>query len=381
VPPLEAWEKVIITGNDGEEFLESIHGSIDCITCHGGVADTSKEVAHQGMIRDPSQNPEESCGGAGCHDGIVAATETSIHTNLTGYRTMIAIRTGIDLEDDDALRNGFNQSCNNCHTTCGQCHVSRPHSVEGGLVSDHKFERSPSMINQCTACHGSRVGDEYRGKHRETIPGYKFDVHYGRNAALGGKHCANCHTADEMHNGSGDYRYAVMEMPRCEDCHGNEQSSNTYHSVHWGDLSCQVCHSQDYKNCDACHVGEGLESPSYLTFKIGKNPLPNDRSYKYVTLRHVPIAEDTYAGWGYGGGLPNFDVLPTWKLTTPHNIQRWTARTDTTGGRECKDACHESPPTLEGFFFRQVDLGRHPDEENANASLIVPDAPPSEWGD
>lgn len=381
MPPLEVWEKVIITGGGGQAFLESVHGSIDCITCHGGVADTNKYAAHEGMIRDPSQSPGAACGGADCHDAIVAATDRSIHTRLTGEKTMIAVRAGVEVGDDDALRSGFSQSCNNCHTTCGQCHVSRPHSVEGGLVSDHRFQRSPSMINQCTACHGSRVGDEYRGKHREEIPGYKFDVHYGRNAALGGKHCANCHKATEMHAGAGEHRYAVMEMARCEDCHGSEQSSNDYHTAHWGGLSCQVCHSQDYKSCDNCHVPDGLDEPSYLVFKIGKNPLPDEREYKYVTLRHVPIAEDTYQGWGYGGGLPDYDALPTWKYTTPHNIQRWTARTDTTGGGVCSDACHNTPATREGFFLREVDLERHPNEANANSSLIVPDTPPSEWGD
>lgn len=292
---------------------------------------------------------------------------------------MIAARTGCPVESDEALASGFEASCNSCHTTCGQCHVSRPHSVKGGFIASHRFDATPSMINQCTACHGSRVGDEYRGKHKDQIPGYQYDIHYKKNSSLGGKHCVNCHSAQEMHAGSADYRYAVAEMPRCEDCHDDVSATNDYHTTHWGELSCHVCHSQDYRNCDACHVPERLDGQSYLNFKIGKNPLPQDREYEYVTLRHVPIARDTYDGWGYSGGLPDYETMPTWKLATPHNIQRWTARTDTTDGQSCSGACHNSPATTDGFFLRQVDLDLLPDEVEANRPYIVPDTAPEEW--
>ncbi|MBD3235144.1 MAG: hypothetical protein GF330_00380 [Candidatus Eisenbacteria bacterium] len=382
MPPLEAWEKVLISGDEGDAFFASSHGALDCMDCHGGAEGGSKEAAHEGLIRDPSENPRESCGGEGCHEAIVENARGSIHFLLSGMRAKVSARTACPVENDPNLAAGFETSCNKCHTTCGQCHVSRPLCVGGGFVAGHSFEATPSMINQCTACHGSRVGDEYRGKHKDEIPGYQFDIHYRKNSSLGGKHCVNCHSGDEMHNGMGDDRYAVAEMPRCEDCHSNVAASNAYHTEHWGELGCHVCHSQDYRNCNACHPPDGgLESPSYLTFKIGKNPLPHLRDYEYVVLRHVPIARDTYDGWGYTGGTPNYDDYPTWKYTSPHNIQRWTARTDTTGGQSCWEACHNSPATTEGFFLRQIDLDQLSDEAAANEPYIVPDGPVGEWGD
>jgi hypothetical protein len=235
------------------------------------------------------------------------------------------------------------------------------------------------MINQCTACHGSRIGEEYRGQHRDEIPGYKFDVHYQKNSQLGGKHCVNCHTAAEMHNGSGAESHAVAEMPRCESCHEDVAETNDYHQEHWADLSCSVCHSQDYKNCNSCHSPAGLDCASYLTFKIGKNPISDYRDYKYVTLRHVPVTKTTFADWGYSENLPEYDVMPTWKYTTPHNIRRWTTRTDTTGHGNCTDSCHNTPATIDGFFLRQADLDLLPEEANANAPYIVPDTPPEQW--
>ena len=181
-----------------------------------------------------------------------------------------------------------------------------------------------------------------------------------------------------MHAGSGEHRYAVAEMPRCEDCHSETAEANDYHSVHWGELSCHVCHSQDYRNCNACHSPEGLDGESYAHFKIGKNTIPDLRDYKYVTLRHVPIVRDTYAGWGYTGGLPNYDAEPTWKYASPHNIKRWTARTEPIEG-SCMIACHDTPATEAGFFLRQVDIA--PDEAAANAPYMVPDTSPLEWGE
>ena len=382
------WERVFIdesdeVGGDGYEFLNSIHGSAGCRTCHGGGTSTDKEAAHEGVIRDPSADAVEACGGNACHQSIADASQGALHSELTGYHTMISGRAGHPMEDDPALVNGFEEDCNKCHTTCGQCHVSRPTSVKGGFISSHLFEKTPSMINQCTACHGSRVGDEYRGVHKDQIPGYKYDVHYKKNSTLGGKHCVNCHEGPEMHMASGDRRYAATGGPTCEGCHSDVEESNTYHYMHWDDLSCYVCHAQDYKSCNACHPPNGLDEPSYLTFKIGKNPLPDLRDYKYVTLRHVPIVRDTYSGWGYTGGLPNYDSEPTWKYATPHNIQRWTLRTEVEDGGACSDACHNSPPTTEGFFLRQVDLDLLPDEVQANAPYIVPDSPPEdeEWED
>jgi hypothetical protein len=325
------------------------------------------------VVRDPS---EDGVACSACHEAITTPFASSMHAQLTGERNAIAARTGIDWEDHPDLSAGFDASCNGCHATCGQCHVSRPNSVEGGFVSGHVFERTPSMINQCVACHGSRVGEEFRGVHRDEIDGYQADVHY-----LASMRCEDCHTANEMHTATGEHRYAVDSGPMCEDCHADLEDANSYHSRHMGDLSCQVCHSQDYKQCASCHTPDGLDGESELGFKIGLNPLPETRSATYVTLRHAPVVPDSFAGWGYGDGLPGFDTLPTFKYATPHNIQRWTTRTTALDGGSCATACHDTPATSDGWFLRQSDLDRFPDEADANRPFIVPDESPLYWGE
>jgi len=334
-----------------------------------------KDAAHTEMVADPSVEASEHCGA--CHATTTANYGTSLHKSFNGYKTLFETRSGITFDSHPELEEEFKNECGKCHVTCGQCHVSRPISVKGGLVQGHKFLATPSQSDNCTACHGSRVGEEYTGS-RE---GYRADVHYIPNTMT----CNDCHSGAEMHGNGTVYgtRYQTPAMPRCEDCHGDAAEANTFHSQHWGQLSCQVCHAQDYKSCNKCHVGgAGIAEPSYITFKIGRNPIPGEREYDYVTLRHVPIATDTYSEWGVGD-LANYEALPTWKYASPHNIQRWTDRTSVDDGNgdpvaSC-DACHNTADEG-GFFLRQADLDTMSVREaDANRAMIVPDGPPTTW--
>ena len=155
-------------------------------------------AAHTGMNADPSAK----C--ATCHPVAADAFATSQHSQLMGYRQVIAARAGV-AELTPGLEAMFEQNCNTCHATCGQCHISRPNTVAKGFVRGHEFVRRPSMTENCTACHCSRVGQEFRGQH-EGIPA---DLHYNM-----GMQCVACHAAEEMH-GHGDQgsnRYEVASL-------------------------------------------------------------------------------------------------------------------------------------------------------------------------
>jgi hypothetical protein len=105
-----------------------------------------------------------------------------------------------------------------------------------------------------------------------------------------------CHKQDELHGDGNiyDQRYKMPLMPKCENCHTSVSNSNQYHKAHLSTFSCNTCHSQDYNNCGSCHIGaEGARIPSYLGFKIGMNPIPETKKYKYAVLRRslmAPIA-------------------------------------------------------------------------------------------
>ncbi len=345
------------------DFASSTHGQIGCIDCHGGKEGIlEKEEAHEGIVIDPSKD------GGVCEDCHAAHVEThvvSLHNTQQGYFTAFERRGGDS--SSEQFQNMFQDRCAECHSSCGQCHVSRPISVGGGLTHGHTFRPTPAQTDQCTACHGSRVGDEFRGLN-EGIPA---DVH-----RLNGMTCMDCHTGMELH-GDGttpEDRYANENAgPKCLNCHegaDSPQSDITYHSLHAGQVACQVCHSVAYKNCYSCHVeldSQGLRFPSEMDFRIGRNPQVSEaRPEKFVLLRHIPIAPDTFEPWGLE--MPEYDTAPTWRLATPHNIQRNTEQTES-----CNN-CHGSLDLFltPDYIDEQIAKGLMVQEEHqANESVLV----------
>jgi len=376
---LEPWEQVLVKS---KEYSATAHGQIQCTFCHGGAQSPDMETAHAGLIADPSAAGNDNvC--ATCHQEQDKHFADSLHASQGGYWTRINARSAP--ENHPALEEMFGNHCSSCHTSCGDCHISQPKSVGGGFVDGHVINKTPSMSQNCTACHGSRVGAEYLGKHEE-IPG---DVHF-RNGRM---NCVTCHNGADMHNSTGactqchntpelekfvnaDTRYAGAQIPSCESCHeavGKAGDAHPQHTIHGDKLACQVCHTVQYTSCDGCHVAvsEKTGKPffetqaTYFTFFIGLNPNPNyHRPYKYVTVRHVPVDTESYAFYGENL-LPNFDALPTWTYATPHNVQRKTPQ-----NASCA-ACHGNAD-----IFLTADKVK-PEELQANQPVIVPEIPPS----
>lgn len=350
----------------------------------------------------------------GCHSGIAAMAENSLHSNLWGYKELISHRTGAEFA---SYEEPFEGSCNECHTTCGQCHVSRPASVDGGLVRGHKFD-TPHMTNQCTACHGTRISIDYFGQagafgDNSGVPGNSADVHWGTQSML----CTRCHSATEMHGDSGGasqpeghytHRYQTETMPRCDsaECHASDVSTGQYHVHHNGVeadchachgsgaaqelgcsvchpdgvpaytsplpvLQCNVCHSQPYKNCQSCHsngIGGGYDTEALISenmLKIAKNPRTDYRpEYDYVLVRHVPVDEDTYSQWGLSASFDAGDQ-PTWKYASPHNVILRTDQTTVEQGQSCGASCHNTD-----YYLRATDIAGEYDEA-VNSPYVI----------
>jgi thiosulfate/3-mercaptopyruvate sulfurtransferase len=244
------------------------------------------------------------------------------------------------------------------------------------------FNKTPSLTRNCTACHGSRVGNEYMGKNE----GVQADVHF-RQARMA---CVDCHSGMEMHDSDGKceqchdngtmpavevtHRYDGPADPACSDCHQDAisgQDGNPMHTQHGAELQCQICHSVTYTSCDSCHVSisETTGNPkfetagTYGTFVIGKNPIQSiHRPEKYVVLRHVPVDPESFSYYGENL-LPNFNALPTWVYATPHNIQLSTPQTES-----CQ-ACHGNAD----LFLTADKLSE--EELEANLPVIVEEVP------
>jgi thiosulfate/3-mercaptopyruvate sulfurtransferase len=315
------------------------------------------------MNKSPAADPA-TCGQ--CHPDVTPADATSLHSTLRGYDTVLFQRSAP--EHTETLKAMEQNHCASCHTTCGDCHVSQPKSVGGGLLKGHTFVKTPPMSQTCTACHGSRVKNEYFGLNE----GMPSDVHFRARMS-----CSSCHTADEIH-GVGmqvDHRYSGVRTPTCESCHKDQigvGSGIEQHEVHGTDtLSCEACHSVAYTNCEACHVALNDDKlPFYkvtnssLGFYLGRNAQRSaQRPYRYVPVRHVPIDVNSFSFYG-DNLLPNFDSRPTWAYSTPHNIQRITPQ-----NQSCT-SCHDN----RAVFLTPDKVTES--ERKANAAVIVEKVPP-----
>jgi len=232
------------------------------------------------------------------------------------------------------------------------------------------------MVTVCVVCHTSRGGHAYLGVAPGTLP----DVHLTKMQYS----CDNCHSGDELHGDGNpvDQRYAYSKLPKCENCHTGIESANNYHSMHYDDFNCQVCHSQDYNNCGSCHIhGEGARIPSYLGYKIAANPLPELRpDFDFALVRRTLAAPDNWKEYGVES-YANFDACPTYNYTTPHNILRWTERTEVQQGNSCSFNCHirNDGGTLVNKELYLFDEDLLDWEKNASNSIIVDDKLPQSW--
>ena len=360
--PLALHEKVLVS----QEFFKTEHAEKACEECHGGnPAAAARLEAHQGLVKDPTEAPPFNKGNklvcAECHEEQAKTGATSLHATLSTFAKVLRARAGDDAQNwETVVDQGRKNHCTACHSSCGQCHVSRPNFAKGGLIAGHVFRKKPDMVNQCMACHGSRVGDEYTGDRG------LGDAHLAKK----GMDCVACHPSGEMHaSGEGlTSRYQLPQLPKCTGCHAAEQLAKVaQHKDHAGRLQCQGCHSQDYVNCYSCHTAKDENKVAYFvnqleteSFKIGLNYPGTGLTEKYIVVRHEPSDREVFDFYGKDG-FKTFDNVPTWKRASPHNIQKKTWR-----NASCNH-CHGQ----RGVFLAESDLLGY--EKAANKAVVVPD--------
>ncbi len=394
-----------------------------CTDCHGGVDGTAdRAAAHAGMQPIPGA---ASC--AGCHAAVATLAAGSLHTTVGGYPAVLADR-GMSFAAGSTSLDRYEEQCTKCHVAnadgeaaCGHCHLSVPNTAGGGLLKGHRVQRRPDMANNCTACHGSRVKDEYYAqnqallvRNRAALPAdsplqtatLQPDVHKGL-----GLDCASCHAAGEMHgdgvSGSVD-RYGITGTPACTTCHTPSASVGLHTTAHLDAMDCQVCHAQPYKSCFGCHTDLDASSNAFykineddptraarqgtaatlpagdalMEFRVGRNPRFGEAGQKeYSVLRHAPVDADVFRYTGaneQAGLIPGLTSLPTWKHATPHTIARVTPIQSA-----CAN-CHGASwarfwltdPVTDAHGWVGADAARQQAEQDANAGVVQPAAVP-----
>lgn len=316
----DSWESVYV---DPAQRSLQVHGGLDCTVCHGG--DPNTDDPHQACIGIAHQNPaagevvRETCGSQGCHPDITATHLKSLHVTLNGIRSTV-----INLVGSEAGPARFQESCNQCHASCAECHMEEPgaHGLLFPRVENHHFSPDPNAAN-CWSCHGA-TGDTFFGEARN-------EEHGPSLMAQAGMVCMDCHTEPEVHGDGSEPQFIVEAAPKpeCNDCHlqpenvvviGNRATiapqynvQNAAHQLHpEEDVACISCHTEWYANCWNCHQGRE-ERASYELF-LAENPLTG-QVYSAV---HSPA---TGPDWGQdspevGGGWA-IKARHSWGLPQP----------------------------------------------------------------
>jgi thiosulfate/3-mercaptopyruvate sulfurtransferase len=332
-----------------EDVLESDpHFYLGCTDCHAGDSSQAKqEDAHKGLIARPSDDPEASCGQ--CHEETAKNYTLSLHYTAAGMKHGVMPRfddKGAALFKDKV----FEQSCRSCHASCGDCHVKSPDvsGISTGLLDGHRFVKK-AEDKTCALCHGGRVWPEFTGDY-----GGSPDVHYRK-----GMTCIDCHSGEQFHGDGTAYtsRKQVVDKPSCTDCHdlaklGKDATKET-HATHAETVSCSACHTASaYRQCSSCHLGGGAVSNPAIV--LGHNPrIPG----QLTTLRLIPTQRETFKPAGIS--MTNFDALPNYWDTVPHNIAKRTDRT-----RDC-NTCHQ-----DGTYY--FDESRLPEGGSTKNLELVP---------
>jgi hypothetical protein len=300
---------------DPEQYNGEVHSGLDCTTCHGG--DPTIDDPHEACIDIANPNPavtelvQDTCGSSDCHPNVTARHQTSLHATMSGHEIAL-----INLLGRDAAAEKFQDSCNNCHASCAECHMERPgaHGLLFPEVASHRFAPEPGA-DVCWACHGG-TGDTFFGE-------YGNEEHGPSAMAEAGMQCMDCHQETEVHGDGSSPRFiADSPKPKCDDCHLNPQNgvvigneiavapqydaAKGSHELHEGSLSCESCHTEWYPNCWNCH--QGREERATYDLYLAENPLTG----------HIhPAVHSPAAGPDWGGS--STDVGGGWAIKSRHS--------------------------------------------------------------
>jgi hypothetical protein len=290
------------------ESLATPHGSLGCITCHGGTGDVAdREEAHQGLIEDLSETHPQDC--LLCHRNLPAELPDD-HLRTPHGRVVNAAWEG-----------------SACGVKCSDCHGQVGHGfdpVSGEMICPmnvcldcHRERNLGTQLEDCLACH---VGlhdvaaaltcstchistdtwnetalqvhpVELTGRHATADC---FSCHRWPNFKGLDYVCSDCHESEHPVVLEGSH--AVLD---CTDCHTDGQSL-TYECAdchrplrepHFGE-ACEDCHTPiDFKGatippelhpvplvgahesatCDTCHI-EGQPEPEYVCSNCHQPP-------------------------------------------------------------------------------------------------------------
>jgi len=227
-----------------DEFEASVHGSMDCVMCHGDLF---------GVEEYPHEQDLERVDCTQCHDDEnVEAWRQSTHGRFAAEGDPLAplcqdchgSHYVIPLDEPDSSISPFN-----IPAMCAQCHaedseVERAHDLpeeqvferyKDSIHGEGLYKQGLSVTAVCTSCHtGHNVlphEDPNSTIHQDNVPGT----------------CMQCHgQIERVHRKviAGALWEEEGVVPLCVECHSPHEARKVFYDTKMADADCLHCHSE-----------------------------------------------------------------------------------------------------------------------------------------
>jgi len=228
---------------DEKKFGNSIHGQLECVSCHADLA--GAELPHAENLKPPD------C--SSCHSEVAAIYDQSLHGQAVKSGARLAPRCWdchgshevLSVSSPDSKVNRFN-----IPFVCGYCHkegteVTRTYKIPQDSILTHYsvsmhgeglFNKGLTVTAVCTDCHTSHNVLPH------TDP--KSSI-YRDNVA---KTCQKCHgLIEQVHQKviRGElWEKEPNKVPVCVDCHAPHKVRKIFYELGMSDRDCLSCHAR-----------------------------------------------------------------------------------------------------------------------------------------
>ncbi len=260
---LEAEDGTLV-GVDEEYYLDSVHGSFDCIDCHDQPGADWEDMPHFSIYRPVD------CGM--CHEDAQLSYSISFHGQALAHGVRQAPNcsdchgSSQDPHRLKSVASGVEQE-QACREACRVCHREETAAYRGSVhqVAHDQGKASPS----CTTCHPTHgaelppsagvVNTLCLSCHDNAMQSVMIGGHPFGETEKGVINCASCHDVHATHIPEVD----TGTLQACVDCHDGyeEQFAGSVHEEMLADedMNCLSCHKthQVTENDDQLEFGCG----------------------------------------------------------------------------------------------------------------------------
>ena len=252
-------DKITVNGGDGKsrvlaqrveaKFAKSVHGKLDCVSCHTNITDAKANHAHSTTVGEV----QPSC--ATCHEQLWSKVQAE-------GKAKDKPRLGVVAANIEAYKKSFHarpdkDNPSQPKASCESCHDTHSFAIPAADSPEHKQFRLGISESCGASCHEDQLE-----AWTESVHGQKVTQDGDSKAAV----CVDCHTAHAVQNTSA-VTFKTVVTKDCGTCH--EETFASYRDSMHGKIN-----ALGYGNTAKWYDCHGIHGSLKVNDKTAKSP-PN----------------------------------------------------------------------------------------------------------